>query len=281
MGGSDVTLPDSASQARVAENSPKQVTVVVEGGRAQFRVKHSAERRFLVLIGGVQVEDLGTVFHVERGVLDVSIQVLEGRVRVLWQGQRAELSAGEQGRYPLAEPSVANDLAGKAPSASAAVPKAPVADLAWRAEAREGRYKEAFQLLERESFGSVRDEPSDLLLAADVARLSGHAEKALQPLRNLLRRHRADPRCPAAAFTLGSVLLRDLGRASEAAQAFEDAVRLAPSGNLSEDAAARAAEAWFKAGQRARAEAALQRYQSQHPAGRHLAFLKRLIQSRD
>ncbi len=282
--GSEVNLPDSTSQARVTEERAEQVVVTLEAGRAEFRVKHRAERRFVVQIGGVQIEDLGTVFEVERGALEVSIRVREGRVRVVWQDQRVELGAGEQGRYPLEQSSGTTEkaeAAEKPASAATTPPKPAAAEIAWRAAAQAGRYKEAFQLLERESFATVPGEPSDLLLAADVARFSGHPEKAVQPLRNLLRLHGGDPRCPAAAFTLGSILLRNLGRPGEAAGAFDESLRLAPAGNLSEDAAAHAAEAWFKAGQRGRAQAALERYQTLHPSGRHLAFLKGLIQSRD
>ena len=151
---------------------------------------------------------------------------------------------------------------------------------AWRTAAREGRYGPAFNLLQQDGFETVRDEPNDLLLAADVARLSGHPRDAVKPLRTLLHRYRRDPRSPAAAFTLGSVLMRDLGRPREAAQAFADAERLAPAGNLAEDAIARAAEAWHRAGDDTRARAELARYASAYPGGRHLSSLRGMIDSR-
>ena len=166
-------------------------------------------------------------------------------------------------------------MTGKAGTASAVAP-----ETTWRQAATQGRYKEAFQLLERDDFGSVRDEPGDLLLAADAARFSGNPARAVAPLRDLLARHRGHPQSHAAAFTLGSVLLRNLNRPGDAAAAFEEALRLAPSGNLAEDAAARATEAWLKTGDQKRARAAFDRYAARYPAGRHLAFLERLFQSR-
>ncbi len=276
--GSRVTLGDRASRVAVSESSAERVVVVVDAGRATFRVKHRPERAFLVKVGDVLIEDVGTVFRVERGAEQVTLHVEEGKVRVTWQSQARELQAGAQGTFPLgpaAQPSEKDQVSGAAPAGE---PK-PASEAGWRAAAREGRYAQAFELLEKDGFGSVREDPSDLLMAADVARLSGHPAEAVAPLRKLVRRHHGDPRGPAAAFTLGSVLLRDLGRPAEAAQAFAQAEQLAPGGNLAEDALARATEAWLRAGDRARAEATFARYSSSHPGGRHLAHLKQLLQS--
>jgi transmembrane sensor len=217
------------------------------------------------------------VFQVERVGEQVTLHVEEGKVRVTWQSQTRELAAGSRDSFPLGPAASASQK--DASLAPANEPKPTTAE-AWRAAAREGRYGQAFELLEKDNFASVREDPSDLLLAADVARLSGHPGQAVAPLRKVVQRHHADPRAPAAAFTLGSVLLRDLGRPAEAAQAFNQAERLAPGGNLAEDSLARATEAWLRAGERARAEAAFSRYSSAHPGGRHLARLQQLLQSR-
>ena len=89
----------------------------------------------------------------------------------------------------------------------------------------------------------------DLLLAGDVARLSGHAAAAVAPLSRAVTLHPGDPRAPLAAFTLGRVHLEDLGAPRDAAIAFARARELAPDGPLAEDALAREVEAWSRAGE--------------------------------
>jgi transmembrane sensor len=274
--GSEVTLLDPESHADITEARADRISVALTKGRAHFRVKHTLERRFVVEVGDVRIEDLGTAFFIERGAADVVVTVSEGALRVSWNDQTAELSAGEHGTYPLLSQRPEPDSPAGQPAPAARIKGGE----AWRAAAREGRYGPAFKLLQQDGFETVRDEPNDLLLAADVARLSGHPGDAVKPLRSLLQRYRRDPRSPAAAFTLGSVLLRDLGRPREAAQAFADAERLAPSGNLAEDAIARAAEAWYRAGNVTRARAELGRYAAAYPQGRHLASLRAMIEPR-
>jgi TolA-binding protein len=121
------------------------------------------------------------------------------------------------------------------------------------------------------------DTPAELLAAADEARLSGNPQAAVAPLRRLVARYARDPRAPAAAFTLGWLLLTDLGRSREAAVAFAEAERIAPRGALAEDAAARVAESWQKAGDTHRAAQAARRYQQLYPTGRYTALMRGLI----
>ena len=74
------------------------------------------------------------------------------------------------------------------------------------------------------------------MLAADAARLSGHPASAVPYLRRMLRDYPSDVRGPVAAFTLGRVLLAELARPGEAADAFALSYRLAPAGPLAADA---------------------------------------------
>jgi transmembrane sensor len=97
------------------------------------------------------------------------------------------------------------------------------------------------------------------------------------PLRRLLERYPKDPRAPSAAFTLGWVLLTDLGRPREAAEAFAEAERIAPRGALAEDAAARVAEAWQKAGDLRRAAGAARHYEQMYPNGRYMPLMRGLV----
>ena len=122
----------------------------------------------------------------------------------------------------------------------------------------------------------VGDAPGQLLLAADVARLSGHPADAVPYLERFLARHGKDPRAALTAFTLGRVLLEDLGRPSRAASAFARARRLAPEGELAEDALAREVESWSRAGRAKEASSRAQQYVARYPRGRRLRMVKKL-----
>jgi transmembrane sensor len=113
------------------------------------------------------------------------------------------------------------------------------------------------------------------MLAADVARLSGHAGEAVTHLRAVVSRHGGDPRAPLAAFTLGRVLLDELGRPGAAAAAFADAQRLAPGGALAQDALAREIEALAKAGQTVAAHDRALLYVERYPSGRRIKSVRR------
>jgi TolA-binding protein len=184
--------------------------------------------------------------------------VAEGRVAVLYPSSqvRVELGAGEDRVFSaVPEPRPAIEPAPEAPKPMAAVAAAV------RAPSR----------------ARSPEDPADLLQAADLARRSRHPQAAVAPLRRLVEHYPKDPRAPSAAFTLGWVLLTDLGRAREAAAAFAEAERIAPRGALAEDAAARVAEAWQKAGDQRRAARAARHYQQMYPGGRYIPLMRGLI----
>ena len=149
----------------------------------------------------------------------------------------AELSAGESGDYPPAP-------------AAASAPVAPV-------PAR--------------SAGPRLEDPAELLRAADDARLGGDPARAVVIYRRMLAQYPRDPRAPLASFSLGRVLLDQLGRPREAAAAFA----AARTGELAEDALAREVEAWSRAGDEEQARALAERYLRTYPAGRRASAMKR------
>jgi transmembrane sensor len=120
---------------------------------------------------------------------------------------------------------------------------------------------------------AVDDDPADLLLAADVARLSHHPAFAVELLRRVRSSHADDPRAALAAFTLGRILLDDLGRPHEAADAFADAQR--GGGPLEEDALARETEAAWRAGDLDRARDRAERYLGAYPSGSRRQWVRR------
>jgi transmembrane sensor len=118
---------------------------------------------------------------------------------------------------------------------------------------------------------------STLLADADRARLAGRFEEGASLLRRLVRDYPADQRAPLAAFSLGRLLLGELGRPAEAARAFARARSLAPEGPLAEDALAREAEAWERAKHLDRARARAAEYLRVYPSGRRAADVNEVM----
>ncbi len=178
---------------------------------------------------------------------------------------------------PTAEPPAAE--------AAPATPS-PTEPESWQALAREGQFEQAYSLAygpPATASGTHRAPPllrerevgpGELLLLADVARLSRHPADAVAPLSRLLREQPADPRAPLAAFTLGRVLLDELGRPREAAQSFLRVQELDPDGPLSQDALAREVEAWSRAGEGASARTRALHYLQKYPSGRRLRSVR-------
>ena len=114
-----------------------------------------------------------------------------------------------------------------------------------------------------------------LMRSADAARRAGHPAQAIPYLRRLLRDHPGDARAPLAAFTLGRILLAELGQPTEAADAFALARRLAPRGPMASHALAREVEAAARSGDAARARRLAETYVAHYPAGPQLAAVRR------
>jgi transmembrane sensor len=260
--GSEITPATATTAIQVAEQTPTRTTVRLRSGSAQFRVRHDSRRLFRVDAGAVEIEDLGTAFRVAHEPAGrIRVAVLEGRVAVLYPASqvRTELGAGESRTFdPLPVSGGTTESANEAPKPSTpsnGVVASPLAIPRVRAP----------------------EEPAALLQAADLARRSHHPQAAVAPLRRLIERFPKDPRAPSAAFTLGWVLLTDLGRPREAAAAFAEAERNAPRGMLAEDAASRVAEAWQRAGDSRRAAEAARHYERLYPTGRHLPLMHALV----
>lgn len=272
-----------ADELRVEEQTARRVRVRLTGS-ARFEVSPNRARSFEVRSGDVLVRVLGTAFSVDRRDARTRVGVEHGRVQVSWPGGSAILIGGELATFPP-EPDNAAPIAAapEVPADAAAVPDARAASGAqkgartardFRDWARRGEYARAYAALQAAGGGTGLASAADLMLAADVARLSAHPQAAIAPLRELCARYPKDKRAPVAAFTLGRVLLDDLGRAAEAADAFERAQALWPSGPLAEAALARAAEAWRRAQRSDRARVLAEEYVRRFPQGRHAAAMR-------
>jgi len=272
--GSQVRLLGVGSKVEVLAQTAALVRTKLGAGSARFDVRHDPARVFEVESGDVRVRVLGTAFSVALEGQLTRVAVERGAVRVQWTGGEAFLSAGQSGLYP--PPAAAE--ASKAPAEPLSDLAGSVGDeaAAWRKLAKRGAYVEAYKALGPAAAKSVRDEPSDLMLAADVARLSRHPGEATRFLSRVSDGFPRDKRAPLAAFTLGRVLLEDLGQAGRAADAFRRAHQLAPKGPLAADALAREVDAAQRAGQADRARQVAARYLQLYPEGPQAQRLRKL-----
>ncbi len=249
-------------------------------GHARFNVVRAVPPAE-VEIGSLRVDAEDATFEITRAENVATITATRGRVHVAFNLGMTELEEGQTKTFSLSESSV--------PSASIAVKETavPTATVAqekkrlhtgpdWRGAAERGSYEVAHQLLESAGPGSVRDEPEDLLLAADVARKSHHSQEAVRPLEEVLAKHRGDVRAPMAAFTLGKVYLDDLAKPREAADKFREAYELAPTGPLADDALGREVEAANRAGDTERAKGRAELYLKTFPQGVRAQTVRRM-----
>jgi transmembrane sensor len=297
--GSIVTAASPDGRAEPVEVGPELVWTRLTAGAARFSVTPNPKRVFRVTARDVTVTVLGTIFTVAIEPSAVRVRVERGRVRVGWPAGEHELTVNEEVVVPTSDgvvrseamtpkpAAVAEETEGANPAEKAPPENTPTPAArhtpeklhpatSWRELAQDGDYANAFARMSSEGPNAVRNDPGDLLLAADVARLGGHPEKAVAPLSAVVASHARDSRAPLAAFTLGRTLLDQLGRPREAAEAFAAARKLDPRGALTQDALAREVESWSRAGEATLAHERATEYVTRYPKGRRLAAVKRL-----
>lgn len=111
----------------------------------------------------------------------------------------------------------------------------------WQALAGAGQHREAYEVLGDPGISAeaARATPEQLMLLADIARLSGHPRAAVNPLERLIRDYPRDPRAPLAAVMLGRLEMDLLHRPERARRALERALELGVPAALREDVARR------------------------------------------
>jgi transmembrane sensor len=267
--GSRVALADPGARIVVARTSPDGLEVELVGGPASFEVPARKGRTVVVKTRRFEVAILAAKFDLTAVGERLKVTVAEGDVAVSWPGGQATVKGGDAALLP---PDV---------TAAAEEPAEP------RARGGTSEQRSRFRLLvaRRDYAGAYRSlvaapdvadhSAEDLMLAADAARLSGHPGSAVPYLRRLLRDYPSDVRGPVAAFTLGRVLLAELARPAEAADAFAISYRLAPAGPLAADALGREVEAAARAGDSARARRLAATYVARYPNEPRAAAVRR------
>jgi transmembrane sensor len=297
--GARITV-GAGARLDVLEQSERAVVLALRRGLSQFDIRPGGARRWRIESAGVTVEVVGTQFSVERSEQAVRVEVQRGRVLVRGLSVPDQVQALDVGRalvVQLNPPQRAGDEVDdskssqaastgplplaqmqKAPAAMAPTSEAKPESNGWRSAATRQDWKQAWETLGAEGLAretARTDDVAELLALADVARLSGHPNEALTPLRQIVGGHSEDPRSAIAALTLGRVLLDSLANPLQAAFAFERALALKLPSSLAEDAQARLVEAHAKTGALAQAKAAADVYRTRYPGGRRIADVNR------
>jgi transmembrane sensor len=283
--GSRATFSDGSQVEMAADTrleplvaSATEVVLRLARGRTVFDIVPGGPRRWTIEAGIASVEVVGTRFvvmrapdvvrvDVERGVVLVRGTTVPDGVARVEEDQSIEVHAAAAAST-AAHPGPSDVANGRAKSGSRS---------AWRDSAAHGHYVEAYASLgsggvERETTGAASVE--DLLALSDVARLSGHAAEAIQPLERILRDHASSPSAPLSAVTLGRIEL-SLARPQEAARALERALALRVPVGLEEDVYVRLVEAHARAGNAFLAASTARTYRARFPGGRRAADVER------
>jgi transmembrane sensor len=241
-------------------------------------VKPNGPRTWRVECGPTTIEVVGTSFQIERNDAAVRVSVTRGTVLVRGPG----VSDGVQKLH--AGQALSVTLPPKPANAVRAFASAPLADddslneaetgpteAAWREAAKNAKWSTAWEKL---SVSGLRHESEtavrvrDLLLLADVARLSEHPREATVPLERIVAQYPNDPRAALASFTLGTMRLDLLSEPARAARDIAHAMELGLPHALAEDALARLTEAYARAGDSRRARDTAGQYRKRFPQGR-------------
>jgi transmembrane sensor len=259
--GSEIRVDPTASEVRVVEDLPSRVRVEAIRGGAHYSVIPNLGRSFEVASGSVTVRVVGTEFQVERREDKTFVAVSRGKVEVIWDGGAGHdfISAGGSGIFP--RPRSHDDARAQSPS------------VAYRARVGSHDFRGAYAILARHP-ALAGDTVKELLVAADVARLSEHPAEAVVYLQRIVREHPRDERAHQAAFTLGRTL-SGLGRTKEAMSMFGRVRSDWPGNPLAEDALVRQAEAAGALGDIAAARRLAGEYERDYPNGQRRAEVRR------
>jgi transmembrane sensor len=250
-------------------------------GRASFDVTHNPQRQFRVRAGNVTVVVLGTRFSVERHAGTVTVAVERGKVAVesgaeiayLTPGQRWEgLEGAPRAAESLSDetsPNAAPDVVSSGEADPASAPRAdaePASSEPGEPRANTGASKpNGSSVAAAESVNPAKE----LFDASREARRVGDSRRAAQLLQQLVAQYPSDPRAGLAAFELGRIRADVLGDLSGAITALEQALRLSPQGSFRQDALARLAHAYERAGRTQACKATRQRYLAAYGEGVH------------
>jgi len=277
--GSSVELMDARAKVEVEHVEPGRVEVALLDGKTHFTVASQAGRRFVVRVAQTSIQVLGATFTVTREAERVHVRVVGGSVEVHSGVDHRRLAADEASWFSLLTAAAPAQGLPDASVPSASESRTETAHARFLEHARKRQYARAMEVI-RAKPSVVRDNGEELMLAADAARLSGDVGAALPYLKRVTEQHATDSRAPLAAFTLGRILLFELGRPAEARKAFALTRRLSSQGALAEDALAREVEAAARAGEHDATRALGEEYFRRYPQGLRRSEVQRFAGQR-
>lgn len=280
---SSITLSPGTRIEPIANNA-SEFSLVLPQGHADFDITPGGPRRWRIDCGPLNVEVLGTAFTIDRSATRIRVAVARGLVMVTGEDEAAafgtrKLRQGESAEVRLDQPPESAPIAIRAPPAEDVLeappqrllpPSTPARVESWRALAEHGDHASAYEVLSPRGIEqrSERANVRELMLLADVARLSGHPADAVRPLERLLAMYPRDPEAPLAAIILGR-LERARGNHGRAAEVLGRAIELGVPSALSHDIRAERVIELERAGDRERARAEARAYLDAYPQGAH------------
>jgi hypothetical protein len=309
--GSEVAL-SPGSRARLATLDSAGAHLVLESGNADVRVTPHHNARYRVSLGPFAVDVTGTRFDVgfrpsdelftltlHEGKVVVSGCVL-GEGRTLLAGETLKAScraghfeisalgaqvapsaaapAGSVEATPVAEVAPAPaEAAFESPRATVVAPAVPNAS--WQSLSKQGRFADAYGLIEGEGFGAAvaRASTVELALLGDTARFVGKPQDALTAYQALRSRAAGTPAAKQAAFSIARVHFDQRAAYAEAARWFRTYLAEQPGGPLAREAEGRLMESLSRAGDRAGAQAVAKGYLEKYAHGPHERVARQLL----
>lgn len=249
--GVEATLHGKVSLS-VIDREPMRVAVKQSVGRVRYRVTPGTQEAFDVVVQGVGIRVLGTVFDVTAEECSVNVNVERGRVQVTHLGGESILSAGQSEDFiglPECEP-------------KSEEPDEPSAVRSKRPKRNKTQDRAA------EEQAQPLPSTEELLQASDLARERGQTREAVSNLQRLVELYPNHSDTALALLTLGRIEAGQ-GRHQAAATHFAEVRAKVRSGPLAEDALAE--EAWSRrqAGQTSQAADLARKYLDSYPAGTH------------
>ncbi|HYQ15534.1 MAG TPA: FecR domain-containing protein [Polyangiaceae bacterium] len=313
--GSEVTLLPG-SRARLATLDAVGAHLVLESGAANVRVTPNHGARYRLSLGPFAVDVTGTRFDVgfrpsdelftlalHEGKVSVSGCVLgEGRTLLAGESLSAscraghfEISALGSPPAPSSEPTPTLSAApSPEPADTALEPSEPelrparplavgreatAAASNWQSLSRQGRFADAYALIELDGFDAAVSKATiaDLALLGDTARFVAKPRDALKAYQALRSRGAGSAAAKQAAFSIARVHFDQRAAYAEAARWFRTYLAEQPGGPLAREAEGRLMESLSRAGDRSGARQVAEKYVALYPRGPHERFAQQLL----